>query len=555
MSAFYPFFPEGPLVRVHFIIARYEGETPNPDRASLEHAVASIVRTWVDALHEALQLVHDPVRAQALFARYRNAFSAAYQEAYPPAAAVGDIRVIESLSDVRPLAVDFYRSPGDPESSARLKVWSHAPPDPAVRARAGAGEHGPARRQRADLPRRAADRRMSPTSTCTTCGSSIRTGGRSTSQALAQRLQACFLVVMRGRAENDGYNALVLEAGLPWRDVALIRTISRFLRQVRVPYSQDYMWATLRKHAAIAAEIVALFHARFDPAARSFAGAAQRTRGRSPRAHRGRRCRASRASMRIASCGASSMPSRAALRTNFYQIDDNGQPKAAISIKFDSRSIEDMPMPRPLYEIFVYSPRVEGVHLRFGKVARGGLRWSDRPQDFRTEVLGLVKAQQVKNAVIVPVGSKGGFVPKRLPAGPREAIQTEGVAAYTLFVSSLLDITDNIGPEGVIPPPNVVRRDGDDPYLVVAADKGTATFSDIANGISAQYGFWLGDAFASGGSAGYDHKKMGITARGAWEAVKRHFRELDLDIMATPFTVAGVGDMSGDVFGNGMLLS
>jgi len=224
-------------------------------------------------------------------------------------------------------------------------------------------------------------------------------------------------------------------------------------------------------------------------------------------------------------------------------------------VKFASRKVEGLPAPRPLYEIFVYSPRVEGVHMRFGKVARGGIRWSDRPQDFRTEVLGLCKAQQVKNAVIVPVGAKGGFIPKLLPAGgPREAIQSEGTAAYVLFVSSLLDITDNFGPEGVIPPGNVLRHDDDDPYLVVAADKGTATFSDTANAIAIEHKFWLGDAFASGGSAGYDHKKMGITARGAWEAVRRHFREMDVDIKVTPFTVAGVGDMSGDVFGNGMLI-
>ena len=246
---------------------------------------------------------------------------------------------------------------------------------------------------------------------------------------------------------------------------------------------------------------------------------------------------------------------QAAMRTNFYQLDDDGQPKPLIAIKFESRKLDGLPLPRPLYEIFVYSPRVEGVHLRFGKVARGGIRWSDRPQDFRTEVLGLVKAQQVKNAVIVPVGAKGGFVPKQLPVGgTREAIQAEGIAAYKLFISTLLDITDNLDRKGVVPPDNVVRHDGDDPYLVVAADKGTATFSDIANAhLRASTSFWLGDAFASGGSAGYDHKKMGITARGAWEAVKRHFREMDVDITTTPFTVVGVGDMSGDVFGNGML--
>src|SRR5205085_7596007 len=235
------------------------------------------------------------------------------------------------------------------------------------------------------------------------------------------------------------------------------------------------------------------------------------------------------------------------------QIGDDGMPKAQIAIKYESRKLITLPAPRPLYEIFVYSPRVEGVHLRFGKVARGGIRWSDRPQDFRTEVLGLVKAQQVKNSVIVPVGAKGGFVPKLLPNGPREAVQQEGVAAYKLFVSTLLDVSDNLGDSGVIPPLGVVRYDEDDPYLVVAADKGTATFSDTANAISVGHNFWLGDAFASGGSAGYDHKKMGITARGAWEAVRRHFREMDADIRSTQFTVAGVGDMSGDVFGNGML--
>jgi glutamate dehydrogenase len=245
----------------------------------------------------------------------------------------------------------------------------------------------------------------------------------------------------------------------------------------------------------------------------------------------------------------------AAVRTNFYQVGADGQAKAMISIKFDSKKIDDLPAPRPLYEIFVYSPRVEGIHLRFGKVARGGIRWSDRPQDFRTEILALAKAQQVKNSVIVPFGAKGGFVPKRLPAGgSREEVFAEGTASYELFITSLLEITDNLGPQGVLPPPDVVRHDDNDPYLVVAADKGTATFSDLANAIALRHGFWLGDAFASGGSAGYDHKKMGITARGAWEAVKRHFREMDIDIRKTAFSVAGVGDMSGDVFGNGMLL-
>jgi glutamate dehydrogenase len=383
-------------------------------------------------------------------------------------------------------------------------------------------------------------------------------------------LEAAFLVVMGGVAENDNYNALVLTCGMRWRDVALIRTISRFLRQIRVAYSQGYMGATLVKHAVIATDIVRLFEARFDP------------RLTIPADERAAREAEVAGAIEAALQKVESLDEdrilrhfvnavQAAIRTNYYQIDAAGQPKQLIAIKFVSKKLDGVPLPRPLYEIFVYSPRVEAVHLRFGKVARGGIRWSDRPQDFRTEVLGLVKAQQVKNAVIVPVGAKGGYVPKLLPGiiaagGTREAVQAEGTAAYRLFMSTLLDLTDNVRPlpnppplagegrvGGVVPPDNVVRHDDDDPYLVVAADKGTATFSDIANSIAQEHGFWLDDAFASGGSAGYDHKRMGITARGAWESVKRHFREIDVDVHDTAFTVVGVGDMSGDVFGNGML--
>jgi glutamate dehydrogenase len=344
-----------------------------------------------------------------------------------------------------------------------------------------------------------------------------------------------------------------LLGALGWRDVALIRALSRFLRQVRVPYSQDYMWATLVKHAGIAEDVVELFHARFDPRPEAEAKREEKQKEIATRIEAALEKVDSLDEDRILRQFVNAVQS--AIRTNFYQTDVDGQPKAQIAIKFESRKITDLPLPRPLYEIFVYSPRVEGVHLRFGKVARGGIRWSDRPQDFRTEVLGLVKAQQVKNAVIVPVGAKGGFVPKLMPKNPsRDQFMAEGIATYKLFINSLLDITDNIGADGkIVPPPNVVRHEGDDPYLVVAADKGTATFSDIANGLSLEHDYWLGDAFASGGSAGYDHKAMGITARGAWESVKRHFREMDVNIHQTPFTAVGVGDMSGDVFGNGML--
>jgi len=550
VSAFYPFFTEGPLVRVHFIIGRYAGETPDPERADLEQAVEALVRTWTDGLAEALTLVHEPIKAQQLVRRYRDAFPVAYRDAYVAPAAVADIRLIESLSPIRPLGADFYaRREGD-RACAGLKVWSREKP-------IALSERVPVLENMGFKVVDERTYRIEPSDFGTTevwlhdMMLERADGEVFDIEALKTRLEATFMAVMRGRAENDGYNALALTAGLQWRDVALVRTISRYLRQVRVAYSQDYMWATLRRHQGVAAQVVALFHSRFDPRI----DISMEARAESQTAQL--------AAIETALAAVESLDEDrilrhfvnaviSGLRTNFYQTE-NAQPKPTIAIKFDSRKIDGLPLPKPLYEIFVYSPRVEGVHLRFGKVARGGIRWSDRPQDFRTEVLGLVKAQQVKNAVIVPVGAKGGFVPKQLPAGPREAVQAEGTAAYTVFISSLLDITDNLGPDGVIPPDTVVRHDADDPYLVVAADKGTATFSDTANRISLEHGFWLGDAFASGGSAGYDHKKMGITARGAWEAVRRHFREMDVDIAVTPFTVAGVGDMSGDVFGNGML--
>ncbi|MEA2937249.1 MAG: glutamate dehydrogenase, partial [Alphaproteobacteria bacterium] len=551
VSAFFPFFAEGPLVRVHFIIGRYDGETPNPDRGTLEDAISGIVRTWTDGLLDALAAAYEPGRTHLLFERYRDAFSQGYREAYSPRDAVDDIRVIEGLSAKRPLSADFHRRATDEGEGIGLKIWSRGRPIPL-------SERVPVLENMGfrvvdELTYRVAvgppdqphvwfhDMVIEPT------------GGLAVDLAARKAaLEACFLVVMTGGAENDGYNALVLAGGLMWRDVALLRAISRFLRQIRVPYSQDYMWATLTRHAAIAAQIVELFHARFDP------------RAAVPADERKAREAEIAAAIEAALQAVESLDEdrilrhfvnavQSALRTSFYQLDADGRPKGLIAIKFASRKLDGLPLPKPLYEISVYSPRVEGVHLRFGKVARGGIRWSDRPQDFRTAVLGLVKAQQVKNAVIVPVGAKGGFVPKFLPKGPREAAQAEGTAAYKLFISSLLDVTDNLGDTGVIPPDNVVRHDDDDPYLVVAADKGTATFSDIANAIAEERGFWLGDAFASGGSAGYDHKKIGITARGAWESVKRHFREIDVDIGKTPFTVAGVGDMSGDVFGNAML--
>ncbi len=546
VSAYYPFFPEGPLVRVHFIIGRNGGATPVVERGELEKAVADIVRTWSDAFTDVF--ARSDGKAEHLIGRYGQAFSAGFRDTYSPSVAARDVRVIEGLSASRPLGVDFHRRAGD--NAVGLKVWSFKRPLPL-------SERVPVLE---NMGFSVVDERTFLIEPKGEGAAKIwfhdmllqRADGRAIAIDQAKRhLEAAFLMVMRGAAENDGYNALVLTAGLMWRDVALVRTISRFLRQTRVPYSQDYMWATLVKYAGIAADIVALFAARFDPAKQGERDAREKEIT----------ARIEEALSAVESLDEDRIVRRflnavqAAIRTNFYQLDKSGQPPPQIAVKFASGKVTDLPLPRPLYEIFVYSPRVEGVHMRFGKVARGGIRWSDRPQDFRTEILGLVKAQQVKNAVIVPVGAKGGFVPKWLPKdGNREAVMNEGIAAYKIFIGTLLDITDNYAPDGkIVPPDQVVRLDGDDPYLVVAADKGTATFSDIANALAIEHGFWLGDAFASGGSAGYDHKVMGITARGAWESVKRHFREVDIDIGTTPFSVAGVGDMSGDVFGNGML--
>jgi glutamate dehydrogenase len=547
------FYPEGPLVRVHFIITRGRDPMPAPSRAELEGGIADIVRTWNDALADAVAEANDPARARAMLARYQDAFSQAYREAFSPLDAVNDIRAIDALSPARPLAVDFYQHVWDEKQALGLKIWSYGRPIP-LSERVPVLEHMGFRVVDETTYHAQSFGQDAPDFFLHDMALTLAGERKLVLADLKGHLETCFIMAMRGFAENDGFNALVLAAALPWRDIALLRAFARYLRQIRVPYSQDYLWATLVRHGAIAAKLAALFHARFDP------------RLGAPGGERAAREAAIAAEIDTALEAVESLDEdriirhfvngvQSATRTNFYQVGADGQVKAEIAFKLDSRRVDGMPLPRPLCEIFVYSPRLEAVHLRFGKVARGGIRWSDRPQDFRTEVLSLVKAQQVKNAVIVPVGAKGGYVLKQMPAGAsRDAIQAEGVATYKIFMSTMLDITDNFAADGkLVPPVDTVRHDGDDPYLVVAADKGTATFSDIANGIAQQHGYWLDDAFASGGSAGYDHKGMGITARGAWESVKRHFREMDIDIGKTPFTCVGVGDMSGDVFGNGML--
>ncbi|EEA95220.1 NAD-glutamate dehydrogenase [Pseudovibrio sp. JE062] len=551
LSAWYATFPEGPLVRVHYIVGRYVGDTPQPSQAELEASIQEIVRTWTDSLREALRSVYGNAISGALLKRYGSAFDGAYTSATPAATATKDIRRIEQLGEKRPLVISFYKREREGKGQISLRAYHLNKPIP-LSARVPMLENLGFRvineRTYRITP---ADRELSYLHDTTLHLDENRF--RNFTEADIERLGALFLAVWNKQAENDGYNALALTAGLAWRDIAMIRALSRYLRQAGILYSEDYMWGTLNRYPQIAQQLVHLFHTRFDPTLGTFERSGKESRLIDE---------ISASLDEVTSLDDDRILRRfqnlilATLRTNFFQLDDAGQPKATFAFKLDPHKVEGLPKPLPYREIFVYSPRVEGVHMRFGPAARGGLRWSDRAQDYRTEVLGLVKAQQVKNAVIVPVGAKGGFLPKQLPkTGSRDEWIAEGTEAYKIFISSLLDLTDNLDADLILPPELMVRHDQDDPYLVVAADKGTATFSDTANAISEDKGFWLGDAFASGGSAGYDHKKMGITARGAWEAVKRHFREMDRDIQKEPFTACGVGDMSGDVFGNGMLLS
>jgi glutamate dehydrogenase len=553
LSAFFPDFPEGSLVRVHFIIGRDEGATPSPDLDLLEADIVEIVKTWDDRLTEAIIARCEPQQATYLIKWYVNAFSAAYQDAFDPYEALSDIDHIGMLADGGDVEIDLYRRGDDAGHALRLKIYHLGEPIPlsdrlpilenmglrAIDERSYRAEFAEAATHNVvwihDITLETAD------------------GAGVALEKIKAPLEACYLAVWAGRAENDHYNTLVLKESMDWRDVSMLRAYSRYLRQTGITYSDAYMSDTICTHAPIARKMVNLFYDRFE-LANDGRAAGTRSKKILRDVEEDLQQVASLGEDRILRRFINAMTS--SLRTNFFQTDESGSQRPAIAVKFRSSLLEDLPEPKPFAEIFVYAPDVEGVHLRFGMIARGGLRWSDRPEDFRTEVLGLVKAQQVKNAVIVPVGSKGGFVPKKLSQmTTRETFMEEGIRCYKIFISSLLDVTDNLKADGVVPPNSVVRHDGDDAYLVVAADKGTATFSDIANGISEDRGHWLGDAFASGGSAGYDHKKMGITARGAWEAVKRHFREMDIDIQSTPFTAIGVGDMSGDVFGNGMLLS
>ena len=558
MAAHHAEIGASPLARLHLIIRTKPGKIPPYEVQALEARLVAAARSWTDRLCEALADRYGEDRVNELLQRYGKAFDAGYRETHDSAQAIEDIREIERLLEGGGIGMALYRPPGSPASNIRFKVYhldTAVPLSDALPLFEHMGfrvmDEIPHDVILAPEPGRDQGRKVM----IHDFGLESRDGGTVNLEAINDNLKDAFDRVWHGDTESDGLNALVSGGGLTWREGVILRAYAKYLRQAGIAFSQAYMEQTLANNAAIARRIVDLFLTVFDPAAKGGAGrSAARANRIRKQIDKDLNAVVSADEDRILRRFVNAVDST--LRTNFFQAAADGGPKPYLSFKIKSANIDDLPLPRPLYEIFVYSPRVEGVHLRFGMVARGGLRWSDRREDFRTEILGLVKAQQVKNAVIVPVGSKGGFVVKNPPqGGGRDGFLAEGIACYKIFISGLFDLTDNYQGTRIIAPKQVVRLDGPDPYLVVAADKGTATFSDIANGVSEQYGHWLGDAFASGGSQGYDHKKMGITARGGWESVKRHFREIGIDTQKQPFTVLGVGDMSGDVFGNGMLLS
>ena len=548
---------ESVLARLHFLVRVAPGRPlPHVDEALLEQQLADATKSWEDDFDDVVSELPDADEVALLLREFTDAFPEAYKEDFPASAALDDVSRLMQLTDDKPMSVHLYE-PTDAESAEigadrRFKVFrlgasmslSEMLP---VLHNLGVGVVD----ERPYLVRAA----TRPQGWIYDFGLTLPRGEAPNLETLPERFEEAFRAAWDERLDRDGYAALIVAAGLTWRQVALVQTLMAYGRQLGSTFSQRYCEQVLVGHAAIVRDIVSVLETRLDP---DLPGDGPERRAATVDAVASIRERLDA----IASLDEDRIVRSlltivlAVLRTNYFQRDGQGDSPQVIAVKIEPRQVPEAPAPRPAFEIWVHSPRVSGVHLRFGRVARGGLRWSDRREDFRTEVLGLVKAQMVKNAVIVPVGAKGGFVCSRsIEPSDREAFMAEGIACYQLFVSAMLDVTDNLVEGRVVPPQRVVRLDGDDSYLVVAADKGTATFSDIANAIAAEHGFWLGDAFASGGSAGYDHKAMGITARGAWESVKRHFRELGVNVQTEDFTVAGIGDMSGDVFGNGMLLS
>ncbi len=558
ITAYFPFFLESPMVRIQFIIGLTDGELPEFNEVEIEKQVADILRSWRDDLKTELSRQFLPSKAGNFLYKFGSAFPAGYEELTPPVRAIQDIQRIELLNQKQPIAINIYRNPGTPENEVCASIYhlgGSIPLSKRVPILENLGFAVIDERTFKISPK--VDERPNEIVNLHDMVLQAKEDAVIDLEKNRRRLEDGFIAVWEGKAEDDVYNNLLSVLDNDWREVAVIRAMGSFLRQLGAPFTRGYLGQTLVRHHKITGQLLELFQLRCNPKL----GLNQVDREK-----------AQKQLVDQIELALTEIPSldedrivrfflnliTSVMRTNFYKENEaeTEQDTDTISFKFDSNKIDIAPSPKPFAEIYVYSPRIEGVHLRGGLIARGGLRWSDRQQDFRTEVLGLAKAQQVKNTVIVPSGAKGGFVAKKLSdEASREERQEEGIQCYKIFVSSLLSITDNIENHKVVSPKNVICYDGEDPYLVVAADKGTATFSDTANKISQDHKFWLDDAFASGGSAGYDHKKMGITARGAWESVKRHFREMDRDIQNEPFTVIGVGDMSGDVFGNGMILS
>ena len=540
---FTPMLTDSPLARIHYLVRARTHAPANVNLGVLEGRIEKLAQRWEDDCAAEFIRANGEGRGLLLANRFAGAFPTAYREDFSAAVAAEDAELLAGLSEQSPLMVRLYRPLDAPAGLLRFKIYNTS--------KVALSDSLPVLE---NMGARVLDEHPYPigSESLWIHDLGLQMPAEADLASIKSRFESLFVQTWRGEVESDNLNKLALVTELDARAISVLRAYTRYFKQLGFAFSQTYIEDALIRNAAIAQDIMRLFGTRFDPALRGDRDGLQ--------AQLQQTLEASLADVssldddRILRQFFASILATA--RTNAWQQAQAGGHKPYISFKLKPRKLPGVPEPKPAFEIWVYSPRVEGVHLRGGKVARGGLRWSDRREDFRTEVLGLVKAQQVKNTVIVPVGSKGGFVLKKPPvAGDREALLAEGIACYRLFLSGLLDITDNVVKGALVPPADVVRHDDDDPYLVVAADKGTATFSDIANAVSAEYGFWLGDAFASGGSVGYDHKKMGITARGAWESVKRHFRGLGVNTQTTPFTVAGIGDMSGDVFGNGMLLS
>jgi glutamate dehydrogenase len=546
---------ESPLARIHFLIRTRPKKIPTYDVHALEEKIIAIARSWQEHLALALKQQY-PQSVPILLPKYQEAFSISYQETRSAQAAVTDIRYIEKLSSLHNLEMDFYQLCANKHkvnSIPQLRFRLFQLDQPIILSNVLAVLEKMGLQVMDEWPTEVRPAHSSSVwihdfglQPLTPCDFDF--------ELIKPLFQEAFQRIWQGEAENDSFNQLVLTAGLSWKEVVLLRAYTKYMRQIGTPFSQPYVETALVQNTRFVRLLIELFQLRLDPKQAYATHTSMRLHQLEKELEKSLESVTSLDEDRILRQLWELI--RATLRSNFFQ-ERNVNQRPRLSFKLNSNTISALPLPRPLYEIFVYSPQMEGVHLRAGKVARGGLRWSDRREDFRTEILGLMKAQQVKNAVIVPAGAKGGFVYKALSLNIErsDSLQQQVIYCYQDFIRGLLDITDNIQEGVIVPPPNVVRYDGDDPYLVVAADKGTATFSDIANQIAAEYRFWLGDAFASGGSQGYDHKKIGITARGAWESVKCHFHELGLHPDRDDFTCVGIGDMSGDVFGNGMLLS